>query len=98
MSYDHRIERGTEHSQIMYRGDWFAVRAGPFEIITAVEGAAPEDLLIFEEADTGRTLWLRAGQVNGLISGEARDSEAVDDLSWLEEPTVIELDHRECEQ
>lgn len=65
MSYDSRIRRERDNSQLMYRGDWFAVRAGPFEIITALEGAAPEDLLIFEEAYTGRTLWLRAGQVDG---------------------------------
>lgn len=99
MSYDSRIEREPAHSQIMYRGEWFSVRAGPFEIITAVEGAAPNDLLIFGEADTGRTLWLRAGEVDGVITGEVNASEAVeDDLKWLEEATLIEPGCRECER
>ncbi len=73
-----------EGTQLLYRGEWFTVRGGPFEIVPALDASAPDDLLVFTEADTGRTLWLRAGQVDAIVSGGVREPDLREDDGLLD--------------
>jgi hypothetical protein len=91
-----------ESTQLMYHGEWIEVEAGAFEIITALADAVSDDLLVFSELDSGRTLWLRAGQIDAVLTGDEREEHQAEWGALAnalgEELVLREQSPRECER